>query len=712
MTDTLESPPQVDGAQELTRGDRRLSRLDSSGGDQPSYRSTLVPAWGVAATPHLEAFLPECGRLERRLYSGRETDSIAGWGFKRTAWYARALARRLGVPYLALEDGFLRSVGLGRAGAPPISLTVDDLGVHYDASRPSRLERLIEAGDLDDPALLARARAAMDQVIAAGLSKTNAAPPLAGDLPGRPGRRILVIDQTAGDASIAGALAAPAGFARMLEAARDENPGADILVRRHPSVAAGLRPGCLPRRLPAGVIPLEEDVRVADVLARVEAVYTVGSLTGFEALIRGVRVRAFGLPFWAGWGASVDELSSPRRTARRTPLQLFAAACVLYARYVDPLTGSACGIETALARLTLFRDRALANAGFTACLGFAPWKHGAARTLLYSPRGEARFFSRPGPAIAAAARAGGRVVFWAGRETPALAAALAASPAPVVRMEDGFIRSRGLGSDFHPAASAALDDIGVYYDASRPSRLENLLERAEFSPQLLERARALRRSLISARLSKYNLDQGRARAWPAGARKVLVVGQVENDKSIERGCEGVASNLALLGAARADFPGAFIAYKPHPDVEAGNRPGAVAAADAARLADIVERHADIIACLEAADEVATMTSLAGFEGLLRGKPVTTYGRPFYGGWGLTTDRLAYPRRSRRLGLDELVAGALIAYPIYVDPASGLPCEVEDVVAALSRPAGAAPARRSRYWRAVLESLRPNPRARY
>ena len=97
-----------------------------------------------------------------------------------------------------------------------------------------------------------------------------------------------------------------------------------------------------------------------------------------------------------------------------------------------------------------------------------------------------------------------------------------------------------------------------------------------------------------------------------------------------------------------------------------------------------------------------MTSLTGFDALLRGKRVVTYGQPFYAGWGLTEDRCgvartmavgtqndkrygafgnhldhesgvacdqgfnALKRRTRRLSLDELVAGALLRYPIYWD----------------------------------------------
>jgi capsular polysaccharide export protein len=61
---------------------------------------------------------------------------------------------------------------------------------------------------------------------------------------------------------------------------------------------------------------------------------------------------------------------------------------------------------------------------------------------------------------------------------------------------------------------------------------------------------------------------------------VLVVGQVEDDASIRLGAGVVRTNLGLLTAAAHANPGARIIYKPHPDVEAGLRPGTIAEAQA------------------------------------------------------------------------------------------------------------------------------------
>jgi capsular polysaccharide export protein len=84
------------------------------------------------------------------------------------------------------------------------------------------------------------------------------------------------------------------------------------------------------------------------------------------------------------------------------------------------------------------------------------------------------------------------------------------------------------------------------------------------------------------------------------------------------------------------------------------------------------------------DEVHVNTSLAGFEALLREKSVTTYGVPFFAGWGLTTDVGPVPqRRTAKRTVDELVAAALLLYPRYLDPETGLPCPAEIVVTRLS-----------------------------
>lgn len=668
-------------------------------------RRVLVPGHGVAAIRHLDAFLPEVARLDRNRSARSDTDSVAGWGYKSTAKRARAIAAEQRLPYIALEDGFLRSIGLGEAGAPPLSLIADDIGIYYDARSPSRIEQLLEDGGWHTPELLDRAKMAMQRIAKYGLSKTNASPKLAAHLlPATDIRRVLVVDQTFGDVSIAGGLADTARFAEMLEAAKSDEPDAEIVVRRHPAVAAGLKQGCIPTDALDGVTLLHSEARAADILARVDAVYCVTSLMGFEALTFGKSVRCFGMPFYAGWGATRDEIGCERRSAQRSVEEIFAAAYLLYSRYVDPISEQPTTLEATIERLHHWRQIADRNAGHFAAIGFTPWKRANVCNMLAGPRNSLRFHGSVGRAVRDAKAANGKILIWSGKEDPEKRDQLANDRTPVWRMEDGFLRSRGLGSDFHLPASIVIDDRGMYFDRHSSSWLEMLLDSTEFTPEMLDRAAKLREKLVTEKISKYNVGGAIEIDPPEDRQSILVVGQVEDDRSIERGTADINTNLALLKTVRADFPDAHIVYKPHPDVETGNRIGRIPLNDCKALADQVVRHANIDTCIAACDSLATMTSLAGFEALMRGRTVITYGGPFYAGWGLTEDRLSFERRTRILSLDALVAGTLILYPRYIHPPTRLPCTVEEIVDWLATDAPDPGYKRLRWLRALWNSI--------
>jgi capsular polysaccharide export protein len=282
-------------------------------------------------------------------------------------------------------------------------------------------------------------------------------------------------------------------------------------------------------------------------------------------------------------------------------------------------------------------------------------------------------------------RPGSAVAVWASRAPDGLAKAAEDQGIPLILVEDGFIRSVGLGSDFMPAASLVLDKHGMHFDPSVRSDLELLLVQSEFGTALVERARRLIALLVTRGITKYNVgDSAHPIGAPAGKRRILVPGQVEDDLSVRLGGEGITRNLDLLARVRAANPDAYILYKPHPDVEAGHRKGKIPDGVAANLADMVIRDVSTAVILGEIDEVHTLTSLTGFEALLRRRRVVVYGRPFYAGWGLTTD-LARVDRGRRLTLEELVAGALILYPRYLDPVTRLPCGPELVIERLADP---------------------------
>ena len=235
----------------------------------------------------------------------------------------------------------------------------------------------------------------------------------------------------------------------------------------------------------------------------------------------------------------------------------------------------------------------------------------------------------------------------------------------VLRLEDGFLRSVGLGADLIRPLSWVIDGRGMYYDATKPSDLEVLFATSTFDEELLSRAASLRSRIVAAGLTKYNVGEACWLRPPYASRVILVPGQVESDASLAFGASGVNTNMGLLIAVREANADAYLVYKPHPDVFARLRATGQGEQEAYRWCDEVLTNVAMGDLLMAVDEVHVLTSLAGFEALLRGKSVTCYGQPFYSGWGLTHDLVPDARRTRSLTLDELVAVALIKYPLYL-----------------------------------------------
>lgn len=292
-------------------------------------------------------------------------------------------------------------------------------------------------------------------------------------------------------------------------------------------------------------------------------------------------------------------------------------------------------------------------------LGFSRWKHGPLR--LCFPKSDVRFVTHLDPVPDGAALA-----VWGMRQVPEALD----RDFHLVRIEDGFLRSVGLGADLIKPLSWVVDRRGMYFDATRASDLEVLLAETFFDGALRARAAALRARIVDAGLTKYNVGASRWRRPDGAERVILVPGQVETDASIAYGAPGIKTNLGLLQAVRQANPDGYVIYKPHPDVMAGLRARGYGEDDAVHWCDEVLVDVPMGSLLKEVDEVHVLTSLAGFEALLRGKKVICYGQPFYAGWGLTKDILPCQRRSRHLSLDELVAGALILYPLYFDRNDG------------------------------------------
>lgn len=346
--------------------------------------------------------------------------------------------------------------------------------------------------------------------------------------------------------------------------------------------------------------------------------------------------------------------------------------------YRDPYSGRPIPIEAAIEQLAFWRREIDRNRGIAVATGMAAWKRREVEAMLW-PGHAIRFERSAAGAVAHARRRGGAIVNWATRTPPGLIDKARAAGVPIHAIEDGFLRSTGLGSECHPPHSITLDRSGIHLDPSRPCDLETLIATPIDDPRLIARAQQLRRRIVEAGISKYAVGGAGFERPPQARRLALVAGQVENDLSVRLGGAGITSNLELIRRARATEPDAWLLFKPHPDVDAGHRPGKIADAQALVHVDAVIRDVPMASLLDVVDAVHVLTSLTGFEALLRDCEVVVHGQPFYAGWGLTRDLAPpIPRRGGGRGIttDELVASVLILYPRYLDPVTKLPCPPE------------------------------------
>lgn len=586
---------------------------------------------------------------------------VIGWGHKPTSQRARDYAAKHNLPYIALEDGFLRSVGLGVEGTQPLSLVVDEKGIYYDARQPSQLEQLIIASEHYPEQKLQRANRLIASIRQYRLSKYNLNS--IGTQSQTDSVDVLVIDQTQGDASVVGACANQQTFHDMLKQAISDNPNKTIWVKVHPDVIAGKKKGFL------YPLPFEHpNIRIHsercnpwDLLDSKPLVYTVSSLMGFEALMAECTVHCFGLPFYAGWGLTLDQQICQRRNKPRSLEQVFAAAYIDYARYVDPILEKRCEIEDIIHYITLTLSHTSAQKQPVKIHHLSWWKK----------RWIGDFLSAWN--LDSTTKSDAQAVGWGIPDNP-----------KDWIIEDGFIRSVGLGVHFNRPVSLILDRQGIYFDATKASELETLLNNHVVTDWDRWRAAQLIETLVSNQITKYNVGESKPIFRPDNQRVLLVPGQVEADASIRYGSPQLKTNAELLKAVRKSNPDAYIIFKPHPDVLAGVRDKGQWQGDYLALADHIEYECNMASLLGQVDEVHTLTSLTGFEALLRSIPVTTYGLPFYAGWGLTTDHIDCDRRAVKHDLLSLVAITLIHYPTYVDPISRKQCTPEQAIARLAQ----------------------------
>jgi len=657
--------------------------LESPQSSLKYYTSSRV----LKNTPHLADMLNARVVYQsprRPHFTKKHAEGVLAWGYKASSVKAERLAQQMKLPVVRLEDAFLRSVKLGFESSP-LGIVLDRSGMYYDPTSPSDLFKLIPESLNDQQT--ARAEALIIHWRHARVSKYNHCRPLEIDYSAP---YVLVVDQTFGDASITRGAADPERFKVMLQDAKARYPNHKVVIKTHPDVISGAKQGHFdPDSLKddSQVVLEGRSIHPPDLLASAEAVFCVTSQMGFEGLLWGKPVYTYGMPFYAGWGLTHDYLNSPDSRCVVSLVQLVHAALIRYARYWHPERQQLCEIESLIDWIAKQREYRSAFPPRLTAERFPRWKkpfieqYLDGTELVFLPR----HVAPPKDTL---------YVGWGRKDHT-----------PRISVEDGFIRSVGLGADLTAPKSWVIDDLGMYYDATRPSRLEQILEHEKFSEHELARARTVQQRLVNEQVSKYNIGND---TWqrPDGVEHIILVpGQVESDASIQFGSPYLKANIELLEAVRERNPEAYLVYKPHPDVVAGLRKADQAQQRLYALCDAVILNDNMATLLGKIDEVHTMTSLTGFEALLRGIPVTCYGQPFYSGWGLTTDIDPNARRNQERSLAELVAATLIRYPRYLSRKSGALCEVEQALDEIAEErAWASEASALTLWRTKLKRV--------
>ncbi|MBB4640086.1 capsular polysaccharide export protein, LipB/KpsS family [Rhizorhapis suberifaciens] len=183
----------------------------------------------------------------------------------------------------------------------------------------------------------------------------------------------------------------------------------------------------------------------------------------------------------------------------------------------------------------------------------------------------------------------------------------------------------------------------------------------------MEDAERARRLVVEHGLLKYNLPDitdSAAQYRIKTRRRVLVIGQVDNDAAVRMGNPGKWRMVDIVRLAKLENPDAEILYRPHPEVYRGYQRTKFQRKLVENIATIVSPEGSLVELLNTTDQVYTLSSLSGLEALIRGVKVTTLGTPFYAGWGATDDRAAQPK-GRTLTPTEIFAAVYLLYPKYM-----------------------------------------------
>ncbi len=596
------------------------------------------------------------------------------WGMKKSGKYFLDNQEKIQMAFI--EDGFIHSFGLKKKKIP-LTICYDSNGIYYNSKSKSDLFGFLQKEFTKED--LIRAKNIIKLWKNNNISKYNFQNLI--KPPSKP--YILLIDQTYGDLSLKYGEANNKSFDWMFNFAFKNWPNHKIVIKAHPDVINSSKMGCLNKKYYSkrNVEVVSETGQINKLIEFSSAVCVVTSQVGFEALIYGKEVHVFGRPFYSGLGLTIDHKTSKnfKSIGNITIEKLVFAALVKYQICLDPRTNQKCDVENIMQLIKYKRDKAIIFPSKFYGINLTPWKARQINRFIYDATDRK---VRPFQGYKSKMK---NLIVWG--KTSKLDK-YTNKLKNTISVEDGFIRSVGLGGDLYPPLSLLFDTRGIHYDASKCSDLEVLLQNRIVKKSELERSKEIMNLLIKFRVTKYNLKSKNEVKLPKVPNKkiIAILGQVETDNSILYGVpydSNLKTNLALVEHVRKDYPDAYLVYKPHPDIESGLRAKGKKESHIKEIVDFIAYQTSLEELLDKVDKVAVITSLGGFEALIRGISVTTYGLPFYAGWGLTLDKLKNhkwaKRRTRRLTIEELVFISLIEYPFYSSLKFNCISEIENVI---------------------------------
>lgn len=608
-----------------------------------------------------------------------------GWGYKNSA---NVLEGKFD-DFLRLEDGLIRSAGLG-ADMNSWSLIKNRIP-YFNSQVPSDLEKVIVEGDyssFDEEEV----REAIESIKRYRLTKYNS---WIDGVDFKTEAKILILDQVEGDNSLVYGATRIFPMEEIISDLQADYPSLKIDIKVHPESPSTSLSG-----LPGINKVIKENFNIHDLIGNYDHIVTRTSQVGFEALLHGKNVICYGVPFYAGWGLTVDkDVDNPSLKRRERMLsveELFYMVMVKNTEYRHPGTKKQISLNLAIEELNKTTRIDMENAGNIVCIYFSLWKEPHMRDFLRSTRpNKVTFVRKKGEKLIAELkrmklREHFKILHW-GQDIPQdLAIFARENSIQIVIVEDGFLRSKQIGALRTRPYSMVMDEVGIYFNPQSPSQLENMLNGSKGLTNLQKaRAEKLIGRILENGVSKYNNAQHKELAFEnKGKRVILVPGQVNDDASIRFGSELNLQNDTLLRRVREENPDAYLVYKPHPDVLAGKRDGGdIEMLLEEGVINEIVRDVSLSSCIKASDEVHTITSLSGFEAIMHGKKVVCYGVPFYAGWGLTVDKditnQALGRRKNKVSLEELFYLAYVEYPRYYSEENGYWTSPEDIIEKLA-----------------------------